>query len=106
MSKDTNMEELREASVEFALKASHLLNKGNFFDKNKIPQEGAKLVDEFMALIAAKTTEARIDEHEIIMRTWAKPGVGDIKFTDWSHHRRKALNDLAQLQALSEEDEK
>lgn len=39
----------------------------------------------------------RIDEIKVVRNMWTKPGVGDIKFGHWLHHRESSLANLAEL---------
>ncbi len=72
--------------------------KNGDFLKNLLPADG---ILKIVALIKSREErlrlEARIDELGNVRRMWAKPGVGDIKFTHWTHHREKALRNLADL---------
>ena len=58
-----------------------------------------QLIDQYTQ---GKVDEAKLDgqieEHNLVMKWWSKPGVGDIKFGSWSAYRRAALANLkAQL---------
>lgn len=95
----SNLDELRNSA--YFDKFTDILDK--HFPKGECKERGAAMVmlADLLTPIAEygeqETLKARIDENEITMNMWAKPGIGDIKFTDWAHYRHKSLVDLAQL---------